>query len=99
MKLAEFALAGQVITDLPIRIMGDFLLGMEALRGMKLHLEALSFRGNPPGVDALVLRVLPGILAQVHLMPAVFQSRLDVVVAPGVSLEREAERVADSIRN
>ena len=73
------------------------VLGVEAVWRVELHLEPLPLRGHPAGVDTLVLGIGPVVLGVVHLVAAAFEPFLGVVVAPGVILGLEAERVAQSV--
>src|ERR1700683_1105666 len=79
--------------------MSDGLLSMEALRCVALHVEPLRLRGDPAGVDPLVLYIGPMILAVVHLMTALLEPVLDVPVDVFVVLWLGAERVPNGVRN
>ena len=73
------------------------VLGVEAVGRVELHLESLPLWGHPTGVDSFVLGMGPVVLGVVHLMAVAFEAFLDVVVAPGVVLGLEAERIANGV--
>jgi hypothetical protein len=68
-EFAPLVIPGQRTTQALIGSMRDFLLGMEAHRSVKLYLEPLALGRDPPGVDPLILRIRPMILAVVHRVP------------------------------
>src|SRR5271156_4083002 len=67
------SIRGKRITDLLIGYVSNILLGVKAFRSVKLHLESLSFLRHPSGIDTFVLLVSPGVLAEIHLVPAALQ--------------------------
>ena len=72
MQLTEFGPARRCVADPLVGQVRHLVLGMEAVRGVELHLELLPLRGYPAGVDPLVLRIGPVILGVVHLMAVAF---------------------------
>ena len=73
------------------------LLHLQALWSMELHLKSLPLWGYPAGVDSFVLGMGPVVLGVVHLVAVAFEAFLDVVVAPGIVLGLEAERIANGV--
>src|SRR5262249_21541848 len=98
-QFAELRPAGSCIPDPLVGLVRQDLLGVEALGGVELDLEPLSLLGYPPRVDSFVLRIGPAVRAPVHLMSCALQSRLDVVITPGVVVRLEAACEAQSIGN
>src|SRR5712692_7690865 len=98
-QLPALAVRDHRVADPLVSVMGDALLGVEAFRRVKLHLEPLSVLSQPSGVDALVLLAAPGVLAQVHLASAAGQLSRDAVIASGIVSRLEAERIANRVRD
>src|SRR6266851_3982184 len=73
------------------------LFGLEALRGVKLSFEYLTRRGPPASVDPLVLRALPRVSAELHLVAMLFHATegvpVSIDIGPAVELERIAHRI------
>src|SRR5215472_2415181 len=97
-EFASLAPSGQAIAAALICLMGDFLLCMETLRGMKLYLEPLTLRGDPASVDPPVLRVVtPVIFAVNHREPVGLEPLLEVPVAICVLARLKTEDIPDRV--
>src|SRR5262249_15106159 len=97
-EFPPLAPSGQTIAAALICLMSDLLLCMEALRGMKLYLEPLTLRGDPAGVDPLVLRVVtPVVLAVNHREPVGLEPLLEVPIAICVLGRLKTEGIPDRV--